>query len=202
MKLTFLTLLAGIGCGLAVQESASVSLGEGAVLRIKKKLEGRQSALSLSSEGGEQEGLGTTDNINAAGKTCVTGCDIGTALALTGGGFRAATGEAAVLAGLMAVGNISELGALLPGVATIASNSGGSWLAPQLIFSQNVNDLMTVMARTPSRAGKAFQDDWLTPYTSNGLHANAGAEISSGWLSSILYVAAARTGCSARRGLR
>lgn len=102
----------------------------------------------------------------------------GRALALAGGGFRASSVETGLTSGVLAVAHAMRPGAGAPptlqgtGVygqfASVASVSGGSWFAAELIYSERFVRLVEQMAASPGEAAALHREGWTKPLLSVG----------------------------------
>jgi len=97
----------------------------------------------------------------------------GPALCLSGGGYRASSVEAALTSGLLAVAHALRPGAeasptlkgtgLYGRFASVASVSGGTWFAAELIYSERFVLLVERMAAAPAQAAALHREEWTEP---------------------------------------
>lgn len=112
----------------------------------------------------------------------------GAALTFEGGGFMAFSIQAGFTSALLALaakqtGQTASLktSGLFERFGSLASNSGGSWFAGQLAYSQKFCKMIESMAADPNTAGTQFDkgwvDGWLTLATDDPIFVKAMAEL-------------------------
>uniref|UniRef100_A0A7S2QB59 PLA2c domain-containing protein n=1 Tax=Zooxanthella nutricula TaxID=1333877 RepID=A0A7S2QB59_9DINO len=100
----------------------------------------------------------------------------GSALAVAGGGLRASSVATGLTSGLMVVAHDMRPGTestptlqgtgIYDNFASIASVSGGSWFAAELIYSTRFVQLVEEMAGSPAEAAQLHRQGWTMPWLS------------------------------------
>jgi len=100
-------------------------------------------------------------------------------LALQGGGIRALSSDAGLIAGVARVSQLSRNGvekgafdrldsvnvtAMLQGFDSVSSVSGSSWFAAEFFFSSSFVEMLAGIASSPSTAAQQFDEQWIRPW--------------------------------------
>uniref|UniRef100_A0A7S2KF75 Uncharacterized protein n=1 Tax=Zooxanthella nutricula TaxID=1333877 RepID=A0A7S2KF75_9DINO len=117
-------------------------------------------------------GAARTGALPAAPLAAVQEARGGRAIAIAGGGWRAYSVASAVTAAMQHELALARAGStlkdLFSNVSKLSSNSGGSWFAASLIYSEEFVALVHAMAADPLRAGKIFNALWTTKLLAPG----------------------------------
>ena len=126
--------------------------------RLRKRLKRNKAQIVLLRKNikGKKRTLRTMKNKNIQASK-----NIG--MAFAGGGFRAHSSHAGVLAGLM--GKNANFQTFFTNVGHFCSNSGGSWFCGQLFHSATFKNLIDEIANAPTytKAGKLYNDNYIDP---------------------------------------
>lgn len=91
----------------------------------------------------------------------ITSPCISRAISFQGGGFRAHAVHSGVVAGLIAhAGSLKEV---FSGIGGFGSNSGGSWFASMMFFSQQFDGMLQDMADNPANSADVYKASFITP---------------------------------------
>ncbi|CAE8600169.1 unnamed protein product [Polarella glacialis] len=106
--------------------------------------------------------------------------DLRVALTFAGGGFLAQACYTGLVSGLLASSQKHarlDLLQLFRRFGQVSSSSGGTWFVSELAFSPSFAQLVEDMARSPSSAGKLFDESWINRWLAIGKQASRAARV-------------------------